>query len=53
MHYLLIKIQLLWAKHTKWLDRNPVKVPLRRRRTKTARKRRAIIARTTVCADLI
>ena len=26
---------------------------LRRRRTKTARKRRAIIARTTVCADLI
>ena len=28
MHYLLIKIQLLWTKHTKWLDRNPVKVPV-------------------------
>ena len=31
MHYLLIKIQLLWAKHTKWLDRNPVKVPVSKR----------------------
>ena len=27
----LIKIQLLWAKHTKWLDRNPVKVPVSKR----------------------
>ena len=31
MHYLLIKIQLLWTKHTKWLDRNPVKVPVSKR----------------------
>ena len=31
MHYLLIKIQLLWAKHTKWLDRNPVKIPVSKR----------------------
>lgn len=31
MHYLFLKIKLLWTKLTKWLDRNPVKVPVSKR----------------------
>ena len=31
MHYFVVKVKLLWYKLTKWLDRNPVKVPVSKR----------------------